>query len=268
MDKLEITFLGTGTSTGIPIVGCSCQVCRSDDQKNKRYRSSILITYQGKKILVDATPDLRTQLLRENIKNIDALFLTHTHADHVHGIDDLRPYCFIHQKTIPVYTNHFYSQELIKRFAYIFDSNYLSNKKIVTGGIPKLELKDIAQNSNIEGLDFTFFSLPHGHIESIGFKVEKIAYLIDCNEIPESVLSQLENELDVLIIDCVRLKPHGTHLHLDKTLSYIKRIKPKRTYLTHLGHDFDHQKLQAQVDKENMNINVSFDGLKIHSDLI
>ncbi len=253
LQKNSITILGTGTSTGVPTVGCHCAVCTSSNPKNKRYRSSIYLnTANSKKIIVDTTPDLRSQLLQNKIDEVDAAIITHDHADHLHGIDDLRPFTFKQNKTIPIYTSDYYAQSLSERFAYIFQAHkiYPADRPALGGGIPKLELRTITmgQKNIIEGEDFHFYYVPHGYGQTICFRHGKMAYIIDCHEIPEVLVRDLkEAKLEILIIDCLKPAEHKTHLNLEKSLQYIRAINPDFAGLIHMAHDFDHDDLTQQM---------------------
>lgn len=246
----QIIVLGSGTSTGVPTLGCECEVCLSTDTKNKRFRSSIILqTNAGKNIIIDTTPDMRSQLLNSNIKLIDAAIITHEHADHTHGIDDLRPFCFLHKKQIPIYTSEECAKVLRDKFPYIFQRNeFFKNKKILGGGIPKLSLKVVTRTVTIEKIDFTFYELPHGHTKTLAVITNNFAYIVDCSSIPKQVISHLkELSIDLLIIDCLRTRQHDTHLNLEQSLSYINEIRPKRARLTHLSHEFDFHSFSEQL---------------------
>ena len=250
-NKNLVYILGSGTSTGVPTLGCQCKVCTSRNQKNKRLRSSILIkTKKSKNILIDTSTDLRTQLLNNHISDIDAAIITHEHADHTHGIDDLRPFCFYKHHPIPVYTSAECGSLLKEKFPYIFNRHEVfKNKSIIGGGIPKLDLH-IIQNFHayIEDEEFFFFKLKHGYTFSLGFMTNKFAYIVDCQEIPREVLDLLKKQqLELLIIDCLRTNKHQTHLHLDLTLEYSDYIQAKQTGLTHLSHEFDHDLFVQQL---------------------
>lgn len=252
MENINLVYiLGSGTSSGVPTLGCQCEVCVSKETKNKRFRSSICINLKdGRNILVDTSTDLRSQILNNDITNIEAAIITHEHADHTHGIDDLRPFCFNREEPIPVYTSKICGDILKNKFPYIFKrKEHFKDKKILGGGIPKLDLHIVeVGKSKILDCDFHFYLLKHGHTKTLGFRVEKMAYIIDCQEIPQVVLDDLKDQkLDLLIIDCLRTKKHSTHLHLDLTLKYAKYIGAKKTGLTHLSHDFDHYKLAKKV---------------------
>lgn len=270
IQKNYVTILGSGTSTGVPTPGCPCKLCQqaanNPSSKNNRLRTSIFLqTTRGKHILIDTTPDLRTQILQSKISQIDAVIITHDHADHIHGIDDLRPFCFFQErKEIPLHVTDYTKQQLEKRFEYIFNNT----KKVIGGGIPMLTLHTVEGNITpniIEEEEFTFFTLPHGHITSLGFFHQGLAYLTDCQEIPADVLNFLiASDVKLLIIDATRRKPHATHLHLEKSLNYIKQINPQQSRLIHLSHDFDHEQLcQEVMDYGLLNSKASFDGEKL-----
>ncbi len=263
----QIRILGTGTSTGVPTIGCDCPVCTSTNARNKRLRTSALIhSKSGKNFLIDTGPDLRAQLLQNSIKSINATFITHTHADHVHGIDDLRPFCFVLKDNIPIYTHKEAQEELKERFPYIFmkEKIFTKNKPVLGGGIPLLELMptEIGEKQKILGEEFEFYIVPHGHFKTMIIIHEKMAYLTDISEIPEEVLQILKKKkLEVLIIDCLRKRPHQTHLHLDKTLDYILQIKPKFAGLIHFSHELEHQEIEDEMKKiKEVQIRPLFDG--------
>jgi phosphoribosyl 1,2-cyclic phosphate phosphodiesterase len=241
----QIQFLGTGTSTGVPITGCPCEVCHSNDAKDKRMRTSAVIKVDKKNILIDASPDLRTQALRYNINHIESVFLTHTHADHVHGLDDLRPFCFFHKKDIPLYTHKGSADELKYRFPYIFDQEkYFKGKKILGGGLPLLKLHEIKDELEIFQTKFEFKLMPHGHMQTWGIIHSKMAYFTDIARMDEEVLADLKSrKLEYLFLDATRRQPHSTHLHLELSLEYAREIGAAFTGLIHLSHDFFHDKL-------------------------
>lgn len=248
-----VKILGSGTSTGVPILGCSCNICQSSSVKNKRTRTSILIRNKNNEsILVDTTPDMRTQLLTQKINHIDAAIITHEHADHTHGVDDLRAFCFWRKDDFPVYTSRTCLDELERKFPYIFKRDeYFSNKPILGGGIPMIKSHVVKEykEEEILGLKFTFFHLPHGHIKSMGFICEKMAYIIDCVSVPKNILEFLKKQqLELLILDLNSIKPHSTHLHLEKSIKYAKEIGAKTTRFIHLNHDHDHESLCKHLE--------------------
>ena len=243
----KITILGSGTSTGIPLVGCQCPVCISDNPKNKRLRTSIYLeTALGKRILIDTTPDLRTQLLAHKINHVDAVIITHEHADHLHGIDDLRPLCFSRvPEKIPIHVAKPVVQTISDRFPYIFRPK----QPILGGGIPLLDLLPVEEGKKeIQGEMFFFFMLPHGPGKTLGFTHGKFAYLIDCHVVPDKIVEMLRQyKLDFILIDCVRRQAHQTHLNVDKAFDYLRRIAPKRAGLIHMAHQLDHQVLLEEA---------------------
>lgn len=250
MKKKCITVLGSGTSTGVPIPTCRCDVCTSTDPRDKRLRTSILIETEGDKtILIDTTPDLRQQLLRTETQKVDATIITHAHADHLHGIDDLRPYSF-NVESLPVYTYSECAEEISERFGYAFDLD----KPKIGGGAPKLTLNTVPINTKtqIADLNFEFFLLPHGRGETLAFIAENMGYIIDCHEVPDEVVEKFRAaDLELLLIDCLRPKPHQTHLHFDAAVSYAQKIGAKQTGLIHMSHHFSHVQLENWVKDQN-----------------
>ena len=261
----KVTILGTGTSTGVPILGCKCAVCQSNDPRNKRLRTSALIeTDQSTIILIDASPDLRSQLLLTQTSSLDAVVITHDHADHTHGMDDLRPFSFKSAKSLPVFTDLYSLDSLTIKFPYIFQrEKVFSNRPVLGGGIPLLDLHPLLPGPNlILNETFHFYGIPHGHGESLCFIHKKLGYIIDCREIPEIVLNNFSDaKLDVLVIDCLRYEPHQTHLHLNLTLKYIQAIAPKIAILTHMGHEMDYLDLTNQIKQRGVeNVFPGIDG--------
>ena len=248
----KITILGSGTSTGVPILGCKCRVCQSNDPRNKRLRTSILLeTAKKKNILIDTSPDLRAQLLRTQTNSIDAVILTHDHADHTHGMDELRPFSLLRPDPILIYADKHTHDSMLNKFPYIFKPN----KPIIGGGIPLLNLKLISEGPfQIENENFHFWALPHGHGYTLSVIHEKLGYIVDCREIPENILKKFcDAKLELLIIDCLRYEPHQTHLHLDLSLEYIQKIAPKTALLTHMAHEIDYLDLMNQLQRRGIN---------------
>jgi phosphoribosyl 1,2-cyclic phosphate phosphodiesterase len=227
---MKVTILGSGTSTGVPMVGCSCRGCSSDDPKDKRTRASLLIQYQGRNILIDASTDLRFQALREGIERIDAVLFTHSHADHVNGIDDLRGFHFLHREIIPCFGSRTTLDTLLTGFSYIFHEHEGS------GYTPLLEAKEVAGPFELFGLQIIPIPLEHGRTTAFGFRIGNFAYLTDCSAIPETSRSLLAG-LDVLVIDGLRWNPHPFHFNIETVIAATAPLKPGRTVLTHLTHD-------------------------------
>lgn len=234
---MKLTFLGTGTSTGVPSIACECETCVSEDQRDKRLRVSVLIEHAGKTILVDTSADFRQQALRARIKYLDAVLITHCHVDHVFGLDDVRPLNFRHG-ALGIYADDLAWRDLRRIFQYIFEPTHFG------GGLPQLIPHVIEPNSPFcFGADLTVTPLQvvHGKLPVIAYRFNDFAYATDLSLIPEPAMRGLEN-LDVLVLDCVRLKPHPTHLHLESALEHIEKLKPKRAFLTHLNHDILHRR--------------------------
>lgn len=265
----SVIALGTGTSTGVPMIGCKCKVCTSLDHRDQRLRTSILIeSASGKKILVDTTPDLRTQFLNNKIYDVDFVIMTHDHADHLHGIDDLRPLTFGPPvKEINIYCNKKSYESIEKRFEYIFLPKDPKKHPPIGGGIPRLKLNEVEllKNVNIFGEEFFFFNYPHGHGETMGFIHQGMAYIVDCMEIPSELLAILKKKkIQLLILDCLQRKPHSTHLTVERSFNYIKEIKPERTALIHMGHDLFHRELlKLSSDQFGKKVFPLYDQLKL-----
>ena len=229
---MKLTFLGTGTSTGVPSVACDCETCLSSDPRDKRLRVSILIEHDGKTILVDTSIDFRQQALRARIKHLDAILITHCHVDHVFGLDDIRPLNF-RNGAMPIYADAVAWKDLRRIFQYIFQPTHFG------GGLPQLVPHIIEKNAPFcfsENFRVTPMEVIHGKLPVIAYRFNDFAYATDLNFIPEDTMDGLR-DLDVLVLDCVRIKPHATHLGLYEALEYIEKLKPKRAYLTHLNHD-------------------------------
>lgn len=257
------TILGCGTSTGVPLIHCSCRVCRSRNPKNHRLRSSAWIQLAGtrkrpaRSFLIDTGPDLRQQALRARIPRIDAVFYTHPHADHAHGIDELRSFNYAQKASIPLYGNPWVCTDLREKFDYIFRPGPVEG-----GGIPLLSLNqfDPEQESlEVQGVRIVPLAHSHGSKQGVGYRIDSIAYLTDTSYIPDTTLNRLR-DLEVLVLDCLRLEPHRTHLNLDRALEVVSELRPKKTYLTHLGHDFDYGEWSKKLPR---GVALAYDGLKI-----
>ena len=250
---MRITVLGCATSTGVPIVGCSCEVCKSDNPKNKRTRSSIFIEINNKNILIDTSTDLRMQALKNGITSIDAVLYTHSHADHTHGIDDLRVFNFINKTEISCYANEETINNLKNNFGYIF--NLAPN----TGTKPLLNFYVVKEKFYFEGIEIIPIDILHANWNILGYKLGTFAYLTDCSEIPSNSMDILKH-LDVLIIDGLRYRSHPAHFNVDQALEIAEILKPKMTYLTHMGHELEYNKLNSELPD---NIEPAYDGLQL-----
>jgi phosphoribosyl 1,2-cyclic phosphate phosphodiesterase len=255
--KATLTVLGSGTSMGVPTIGCSCYVCQSSDPRDRRTRPSILIEYGGKFVLIDTTPDFREQAIREHIRQVDAVLYTHTHADHILGIDDLRPLSFHREGGIPLYARPEAADFLRNMFSYIFDADYKF------GGIAKLTLQSIDNSIELFGAHFDPIAVIHGETEIYGYRFGSAAYLTDFSEIPEDSFAQLD-DLDILFLDALRHKPHPTHSTVENSLRIVDRVKPKRAFFTHICHDLPHEATNARLPAH---VRLSHDGLKLQFEI-
>jgi phosphoribosyl 1,2-cyclic phosphate phosphodiesterase len=250
----KITVLGSGTSVGVPTIGCHCAVCTSDDPRDKRLRPSILITYDHHNILIDTTPDFRTQALRARMEHLDAVLFTHAHADHIMGLDDVRPFNFRRRTQIPIFAAEDTMAAIRRCFQYVFDGV----KK--ESNIPQLEARLIDGTPfNLFGLEFLPIPIVHGRQTIYGYRFGAAAYLTDHSEIPESSMDQLRN-LDVLFLDALRFKPHPTHSTVDRSVRTVEQLSPRRAYFTHICHDLAHERVESLLPPH---IRLAYDGLEI-----
>ena len=249
---MKITFLGTGTSQGIPVISSSHPVCLSTDKRDKRLRVSILIEWEDYTYVVDCGPDFRYQMLRANVQKINGVLFTHEHADHISGIDDLRPFSF-QLGAVPIYAQKRVLQDLSKKFGYIFNDE---NKY---PGAPSVQQHEIdSKPFKLFDLEVTPIKVLHGKLEILGYKFNNIAYLTDVKTIASEEKKKLKN-LDILIINAIRHKPHHSHLNLEEALALIDELKPKKTYLTHISH---HLGFHADVEKTlPKNVFIAYDEL-------
>lgn len=256
--KATLTVLGSGTSMGVPTIGCDCAVCHSSDARDRRTRPSVLIEYGGRAVLIDTTPDFREQAIRENIRRLDAVLYTHTHADHLLGIDDLRPLSFKHKPNrLPLYAHPAAAEFIRGMFRYIFDADYKF------GGLPQVELRNIDGTLELFGARFEPIVLIHGDAEIYGFRFGSAAYLTDHSDIQEPSLQKLEG-LDVLFLDALRYKPHPTHSTVEHSLATVARLKPARAFFTHICHDLPHEATNAALPD---NVRLSYDGMKLEFEI-
>ena len=255
---LKITFLGTGTSQGIPVIGSDHPVSFSKDLKDKRLRSSILVQHEDISFSIDCGPDFRQQMLRADCKKLDAILFTHEHADHTSGIDDTRPY-FFRQGKIPIYLHERVLNSLKERFAYIFDPT----KKYP--GAPDFEVNLINKDSKIQIKNLTIIPVESMHMKLsvLGFRINNFAYLTDVKSIQKEELEKLKN-LDVLVINALRFDPHPSHLNVDEAIEIINQINPKTTYFTHISHNMGFH--EEVCEKLPANISLAYDGLVVELD--
>jgi phosphoribosyl 1,2-cyclic phosphate phosphodiesterase len=249
-----VRFLGTGTSHGVPMIGCRCGTCRSPDPRDRRSRPSVLIELGGGvRVLVDTTPDLRSQALACGLDRVDAVLFTHCHADHVMGLDDVRRFNVLQQAAIPCYGDAVTLKEIRRTFAYIFESNDEG------GGIPRIHLYPVGGPFSIGGEAIVPVPVWHGRREILGFRVRDFAYLTDCSGIPDASWPLLEG-LHTLVIDALRHRPHPTHFTVEQALAVSARLGPRRTWLTHICHDLPHEATNAALP---IGVELAYDGLVI-----
>ncbi|MDP9159332.1 MAG: MBL fold metallo-hydrolase [Acidobacteriota bacterium] len=256
--KATLTVLGSGTSMGVPTIGCDCAVCHSSDSKDRRTRPSVLVEYGGRAVIIDTTPDFREQAIRENISALDAVLYTHAHADHILGIDDLRPLSFLHRPNkLPLYARSADADFIRSMFRYVFDAKYKF------GGLPQVELKVIDGPLDLFGARFEPITVIHGETEIYGFRFGSAAYLTDHSSIPEPSLEKLRN-LDILFLDALRHKPHPTHSTVENSLRIVEAVKPMRAFFTHICHDLPHAETNESLPP---NVRLSYDGMKLDFEL-
>ena len=252
---MELTFLGTGTSTGVPQIGCTCDVCRSNDPCDKRLRCSAHLKVGEHNLLIDCGPDFRTQILREGSPDIDALLITHIHYDHVGGVDDLRPYCHLHDG-LPVYCTPDVAKGIRHNFPYCF-------VKHPYPGVPSFEIHEISRGEPFNIGDITITPLPvlHYRLQIVGYRIGNLAYITDAKVVPDLTII-LAKGVDTLVLNALRIEEHIAHLTLDEAIAMVEKIGPRVAYFTHMSHDIG---LHAEVNRRLPdNIHLATDGLRIH----
>lgn len=258
---MEILVMGSGTSHGVPMIGCECEVCLSPNPRNKRFRPSILVRHEGKAILVDTTPELRMQSLAFGVNRVDAVLYTHTHADHIFGLDDLRRFNDLMDREIPVYGDPDTLDDIRRIYPYIFKETQIG------GGKPRLSLHPVETDFELFGIRIRSFYVMHGRLPVLAYRFDapatatepacSIAYVTDVNQIPPDSMAQL-HDLDVLFLDAVRFEPHATHFGLYQALEVISELQPRQAYLTHLSHHFEHEAVNAHLPQNRA---LAYDGL-------
>lgn len=252
---MRITFLGTGTSHGVPMIGCDCRTCRSDDPRDRRLRPSILIgTDDGGRLLVDAGPDLRQQALTHRVTRVDAIVFTHGHADHILGLDDVRRYNSLMHASMPLYGDRQTLGEIRRMFGYVFDPQTPKG-----GGLPQLEPFEIAGPFCVGRQEILPVPILHGRRPILGLRLDGFAYLTDCSAIPDASWALLEG-LDVLVLDALRERPHPTHFSLEEAVAAAARIGARETYFTHMCHDLRHEETCAKLPS---GMSLAYDGLQV-----
>ncbi|MBB03125.1 MAG: MBL fold metallo-hydrolase [Rubinisphaera brasiliensis] len=257
----EVVILGSGTSHGVPMVGCRCPICQSTDPKNNRTRSSILVRAPEGNIIVDTTPEMRIQLVREQVDLVHAAIFTHGHADHIFGLDDLRQFGFLLDRDIPLFCEPLVEEQLRLAFSYAFRPPADPKRR---GAIPRFDMQPMTlEPFELLGVRVQPLRLFHGSLPIVGFRIGELAYCTDVSEIPDETWPLLEG-VQVLVIDALRFRPHPTHFNIEQAIEASRRIGAKQTYLTHICHDIEHQTVERELPE---GVNLAYDGLKFACEL-
>ncbi len=249
----KLTILGSGTSTGVPTLGCGCAVCHSTDPRDRRLRPSVLISAAGRNVLIDTTPDFRYQAMRAGLRSLDAVLFTHSHADHIMGLDDIRPFNFHRPQPIPIYADAGVLADLRRVFQYVFSGDeYVS-------AIPRLTAHELQGPQPVEGILFEPLPVLHGSLPILGFRFGPNAYITDFSAIPDATLERLSG-LDLLILDALRHRPHPTHSHLANSIALVQRLQPRRALFTHICHELPHRETSALLPA---GVELAYDGLEV-----
>ena len=254
----RLVFLGTGTSTGVPLLGCDCQVCNSTDPRNSRTRPSVLVSFPRGNLLIDTTPEMRLQLLREKVRRVHAIAYTHHHVDHLFGLDDARVFPKYLGGPVPIYCEAETEETIRRVFSYAFNERAAA---LPAGFLPKLKFERVVPGVPFEvlGQSVLPLRLEHGRLGILGFRIGGLAYCTDVSRIPEETWPMLEG-LDVLVLDALRHEPHPTHFSLAEALAVVERLRPGRTLLTHLSHDFNHGPTETTLPPR---VGLAYDGLTL-----
>ena len=256
--KATLTVLGSGTSMGVPTLGCDCKVCNSADAHDRRTRPSVMVQYNGHVVLIDTTPDFHAQAVREHIARVDAVFYTHAHADHILGLDDLRPLSFRHEGgSIPLYAKTSTAGEIKNVFRYVFerDPDYAT--------LAKVHMEELNGSVDLFGARFEPIDVLHGRQTIQGYRFGSAAYLTDFSDIPDHSRERLRN-LDILFLDALRHRPHPTHSNVENSLRLVEELKPKRAFFTHISHDLPHEETNATFPP---NVRLAHDGLRLEFEI-
>lgn len=254
---MELILLGVGSSAGTPVIGCGCATCLSADPRNKRTRCSLAVRCDnGAVLLIDTGPDLRLQALREGLNRVDAVLYTHFHADHLNGIDDLRSFCHLQRKPIPVYGNAATIQGVVERFAYAFPAHEQQH-----WDKPVLGAYTVSAAFEVAGVLVEPVPVMHGKYEILGYRIGNMAYLTDVSDISDASMEKLKG-LEVLLLDCLRYRHHPTHFNLEQAVDWARKIGARMTYLIHMTHEIEFSELSARLPA---GVGVAFDGLRIET---
>lgn len=251
---IKATFLGTGTSQGVPVVACDCEVCQSNNPKDKRLRSSLLLEINGQNFVIDAGPDFRQQMLREQVKSLRAILLTHEHVDHMFGLDDIRSYNWIQKNPMEIYAEERVQEAIRRIFNYVFAEHKYP-------GIPKMQLRDVNNSLfAIDGVEFLPIRCWHHKLPVYGYRVGDLTYITDTNFIDDKELEKIKGT-KLLLVNCLRKEKHLSHFNLDEALALVEKVQPEKTYLTHISHAFGkYKEVQNELPK---NVFMAYDGLQL-----
>jgi phosphoribosyl 1,2-cyclic phosphate phosphodiesterase len=261
--QATLTFLGTGTSMGVPTLGCTCAVCQDaviPGSKNRRTRPSIRLSYNDHTVLIDTGPDFHAQAIRESIQRVDAVLYTHHHADHILGMDDLRPLSFCNPAGIPLYADEKTAEVLRRVFSYTFRT---VNRYPTSARVDIHILPPAPGAVTLFGADFQRIPVTHGSETITGYRFGSAAYLTDLSDLPAESIPLLQN-LDILILDALRREPHPSHSHLEKSIAFVEQLKPRRAFFTHMGHELDHAATEAILPPH---IRLAYDGLQLNFEI-
>lgn len=256
---MRVTFLGTGTSFGIPVVGCECRVCTSTDPRNRRTRHGLLVRRQGRALVVDTPPELRLQLVGARVRHVEAVFLSHPHADHAHGIDDLRIFGLRSRKPVPLYVAREYEEEMTRRFTYIWGPDAVAPEGT---SVPDLDLRTFEDRARFDANGFPLLPVgfPHGPYRSYGFRLDDMAVIVDAKAVPEDAVDLL-SDVRVLVVNALWFgNPHPSHLNVEEAIEVARLLRAERTYLTHLSHRLDHGELEGRLPR---GVRAAYDGLEV-----
>lgn len=251
--NFKITFLGTGTSQGVPVIACNCEVCKSDDHRDRRLRTSVLIQTASQTLVIDTGPDFRYQMLRADVKRLDAVLLTHEHRDHIAGLDDVRTYNFRQKMAMPIYASDRVIQQIKREFHYAFEGQY--------PGLPQFEIHKITNEGfGVNGLHVLPISVMHHKLPVFGFRIGDFTYITDANAIPDKELNKIEGS-KVLVLDALQREPHLSHFTLAEALKVIEQVQPEYAYLTHISHKLG--RFSRVVRELPPNVSLAYDGLTV-----
>lgn len=249
--KITVTLMGTGTSTGVPVIACNCAVCVSPDPRNTRFRTSCWVRTEETSILIDTPPEMRLQALAHDLRRLDAVLFTHSHADHIFGLDDVRRFNFMQKMAMPCYGNEETLNDIRRVFSYVFMETQAG------GGKPSLDLRPVESPFRVGDLEIAPIPIFHGRLPIYGYRFSRFAFVTDVSEIPPASM-ELLRDLDILVLGALRPQPHSTHFNFEQAIEAARKLAPRQTYFTHMTHDVDHETMNRQLPN---GIALAFDGL-------